>query len=196
MSILINSNTKVIVQGITGSEGTFHSEQMINYGTNIVAGVTPGKGGMTALNDIPVYNTVKEAKENHDANASIIFVPPRFAAAAAIESIEAGIEVIVCISEGIPVRDMVKVKNFWGNVYEKGDYAQSHCHKPNDFSFAYFVKSKWYYSPLVFSDSGKRVRPKEGRFVAFPAYLLHHVPKHRYNDTRITLSGNLVINRS
>ena len=93
-------------------------------------------------------------------------------------------------------RDMVKVKNFWGNVYEKGDYAQSHCHKPNDFSFAYFVKSKWYYSPLVFSDSGKRVRPKEGRFVAFPAYLLHHVPKHRYNDTRITLSGNLVINRS
>ena len=93
-------------------------------------------------------------------------------------------------------RDMVKVKNFWCNVYEKGDYALSHCHKPNDFSFAYFVKSKWYYSPLVFSDSGKRVGPKEGRFVAFPAYLKHHVPKHRYNDTRITLSGNLVINRS
>tara|TARA_Y100001968_G_C19354956_1_gene716667 strand:- start:220 stop:1101 length:882 start_codon:yes stop_codon:yes gene_type:complete len=115
MSILINSNTKVIVQGITGSEGTFHSEQMINYGTNIVAGVTPGKGGMTALNDIPVYNTVKEAKENHGANASIIFVPPRFAAAAAIESIEAGIEVIVCISEGIPVRDMVKVKELLNN---------------------------------------------------------------------------------
>ena len=92
-------------------------------------------------------------------------------------------------------REMVKVKNFWGNVYEKGDYAQSHCHKPNDFSFAYFVKSKWYYSPLVFSDSGKLVRPKEGRFVAFPAYLKHHVPKHRYNDTRITLSGNLLIDR-
>ena len=86
--------------------------------------------------------------------------------------------------------------NFWANVYEKGDYAASHCHKPHDFSFAYFVKSKWYYSPLVFSDSGKLVRPKEGRFVAFPAYLKHHVPKHRYNDTRITLSGNLTINRS
>ena len=85
--------------------------------------------------------------------------------------------------------------NFWANVYEKGDYAISHCHKPNDFSFAYFVKSKWYYSPLVFSDSGKLVRPKEGRFVAFPSYLKHHVPKHRYNDTRITLSGNLLMNR-
>ena len=92
-------------------------------------------------------------------------------------------------------RDMLKVKNFWANVYEKGDYAQSHCHKPHDFSFAYFVKSKWYYPPLVFSDSGKRIRPKEGTFVAFPAYLMHHVPKHRYNDTRITLSGNLTINR-
>ena len=87
-------------------------------------------------------------------------------------------------------RDMVKVKNFWGNVYEKGDYAQSHCHKPNDFSFAYFVKAKWYHAPLVFTDSGKKVRPKEGRFVAFPAFLNHHVPKHRYNSRRITLSGN------
>lgn len=115
MSILINSDTKVIVQGITGSEGTFHSEQMIEYGTSIVAGVTPGKGGMTVLENIPVYNTVKEAKENHGANASIIFVPPRFAAAAAIESIEAGIELIVCISEGIPVRDMVKVKELLNN---------------------------------------------------------------------------------
>ena len=115
MSILVNSDTKIIVQGITGSEGTFHSEQMIDYGTNIVAGVTPGKGGMTALNDIPVYNTVKEAKDNHEANASIIFVPPRFAAAAAIESIEAGIELIICISEGIPVRDMVKVKELLNN---------------------------------------------------------------------------------
>ena len=92
-------------------------------------------------------------------------------------------------------RERLKVSNFWANVYEKGDYAKSHCHKPYDFSFAYFVKSNWYYSPLVFSDSGKRVRPKEGRFVAFPAYLKHHVPKHRYNDTRITLSGNLLINR-
>ena len=92
-------------------------------------------------------------------------------------------------------RSWLKMHSFWANVYEKGDYAQSHCHKPNDFSFAYFVKSKWYYPPLVFTDSGKRIRPKEGRFVAFPSYLMHHVAKHRYNDTRITLSGNLTINR-
>ena len=84
-------------------------------------------------------------------------------------------------------------ENFWVNVYEKGDYAQSHCHKPDAYSFAYFVKSKWYYPPLVFTYSGKRIRPKEGTFVAFPAYLMHHVPKHRYNDTRITLSGNFTI---
>ena len=93
-------------------------------------------------------------------------------------------------------REYLIDKNFWANVYEKGDYAQSHCHKPYDFSFAYFVKSNWYDSPLVFSDSGKRIRPKEGTFVAFPAYLMHHVPKHRYNDTRITLSGNLVVDRT
>ena len=93
-------------------------------------------------------------------------------------------------------RKRLKVDNFWANVYKKGDYATSHSHKPHDSSFAYLVKSKWFYSSLVFSDSGKRVRPKEGKFVAFPAYLLHHVPKHRYNDTRITLSGNLTINRS
>ena len=93
-------------------------------------------------------------------------------------------------------RHPIKCDNFWANVYEKGDYAQSHCHKPYDFSFAYFVKSKWYYPPFVFTDSGKKIRPKEGRFVAFPGYLKHHVPKHRYNDTRITLSGNLVFNRS
>ena len=93
-------------------------------------------------------------------------------------------------------RSLLKCGNFWANVYEKGDYAQSHTHKPNDFSFAYFVKSKWYYPPLVFTDSGKRIRPKEGTFVAFPAYLMHHVPKHRYNDTRITLSGNFVVNRT
>ena len=115
MSILVNKDTKVVVQGITGSEGTFHSEQMIEYGTNIVAGVTPGKGGATVLDNIPVYNSVKEAKDNHGANASIVFVPPRFAAAAVIESIEAGIELIVCISEGIPIRDMVKVKQLLKN---------------------------------------------------------------------------------
>ena len=92
-------------------------------------------------------------------------------------------------------RHWIYCKSMWGNVYEKGDYAQSHCHKPNDFSFAYFVKSKWYHSPFIFTCSGKRIRPKEGRFIAFPSYLMHHVPKHRYNDTRITLSGNLTINR-
>lgn len=115
MSILINKDTKVVVQGITGSEGTFHSEQMIEYGTNIVAGVTPGKGGDTVLDNIPVYNSVKEAKDNHNVNASIIFVPPQFAAGAMIESIEAGIELIICISEGIPIRDMVKVKHMLDN---------------------------------------------------------------------------------
>ncbi len=115
MSILVNKDTKVVVQGITGSEGTFHSGQMIEYGTNIVAGVTPGKGGSTVLENIPVYNSVKEARDNHGANASIIFVPPRFAADAVIESIEAGIELIVCISEGIPIRDMVKVKQLLNN---------------------------------------------------------------------------------
>lgn len=115
MSILVNKDTKVVVQGITGSEGTFHSGQMIEYGTNIVAGVTPGKGGDTVLENIPVYNSVKEARDNHGANASIIFVPPRFAADAVIESIEAGIELIVCISEGIPIRDMVKVKQLLNN---------------------------------------------------------------------------------
>ena len=115
MSILVNKDTKVVVQGITGSEGTFHSEQMIEYGTNIVAGVTPGKGGDTVLDNIPVYNSVKEARDNHNVNASIIFVPPRFAAGAIIESIESGIELIICISEGIPIRDMVKVKHMLDN---------------------------------------------------------------------------------
>ena len=92
-------------------------------------------------------------------------------------------------------RDMLKVGSFWANVYRKGDYAQPHCHKPNDFSFAYFVKVKWYDSPFVFTDSGKRIRPKEGRYVIFPSYLKHYVPKNRYNDTRITLAGNFKINR-
>ena len=115
MSILVNKNTNVICQGFTGGQGTFHSEQMIEYGTNIVAGVTPGKGGDTVLDNIPVYNSVKEARDNHNVNASIIFVPPRFAAGAMIESIEAGIELIICISEGIPIRDMVKVKHMLDN---------------------------------------------------------------------------------
>ena len=116
MSILINKNSRVIVQGITGSEGQFHSEQMINYGTNIVAGVTPGKGGTETLDsNIPVYNSVEDAVLNTDADTSIIFVPPPFASEAIIEAIYAGIKVIVCITEGVPIKDMVKVKNILKN---------------------------------------------------------------------------------
>ena len=110
MSILINKNSKIIVQGITGSEGSFHTQQMLNYGTNIVAGVTPGKGGQTVFEKIPVFDSVKDAKNETKANASIIFVPPKFAADAIIESAKQKINTIVCISEGIPVRDMIKVK--------------------------------------------------------------------------------------
>ena len=105
MSILVDDDTRVVVQGFTGSEGTFHAEQMIDYGTNVVAGVTPGKGGQTHL-DRPVYNTVAEAVEQENANTSIIFVPPPFAADAIQESADAGAEVIICITEGIPVADM------------------------------------------------------------------------------------------
>ena len=111
MSIIVNKDSKIIVQGITGSEGSFHASQMLDYGTNIVGGVTPGKGGTKVIDDrVMVYNSVEEAKGNTSANVSIIFVPPPFAAEAIIEASEAGIDVIVCISEGIPVRDMVLVK--------------------------------------------------------------------------------------
>ena len=111
MSILVNKNSRVLVQGITGSEGTFHTNQMIDYGTNVVAGVTPGKGGTLATeHNIPVYDSVEEGKNAQNANTSIIFVPPRFAAEAIIESIYSNIEVIVCISEGIPINDMLVVK--------------------------------------------------------------------------------------
>jgi len=111
MSILVNNDSRVLVQGITGSEGTFHTNQMVEYGTKVVAGVTPGKGGTKATgHNIPVYNSVEEAKNKENANTSIIFVPPRFAAEAIIESIYAGIDVIICISEGIPVNDMLVVK--------------------------------------------------------------------------------------
>ena len=111
MSILVNKYSRVVVQGITGSEGQFHSKQMIEYGTNIVAGVTPGKGGEKTLdNQIPVYNMVIEAVENEKADTSIIFVPPPFAAEAIIEAVLAGIKVIVCITEGVPVKDMTKAK--------------------------------------------------------------------------------------
>ena len=108
MSVLINKNTKLICQGFTGAHGTFHSEQSIKYGTNLVGGVTPGKGGQTHLNK-PVFNSVKEAKDKTNANATMIYVPAKFAAAAIIEAIEAKIELIVCITEGIPILDMLKV---------------------------------------------------------------------------------------
>jgi len=109
MSVLVNKNTKLICQGFTGSHGTFHSEQAIKYGTNLLGGVTPKKGGQKHLAR-PVFNTVKEAKKETGANASMIYVPARFAASAIIEAIDSEIELIVCITEGIPVLDMLKVK--------------------------------------------------------------------------------------
>ncbi len=111
MSVLVNKNSNIIVQGFTGSEGTFHATQMIEYGTNVVGGVTPGKGGQTHLGK-PVFNTVQDAVNKVAADTSIIFVPPAFAADAIMEAAEAGIKVIICITEGIPVGDMVKVKAY------------------------------------------------------------------------------------
>lgn len=116
MSVLVNKNSKVIVQGFTGSEGSFHAQQMIEYGTNVVGGVTPGKGGSTHL-DKPVFNSVEEAVESTGADTSIIFVPPAFAADAIMEAADAGIKVIIAITEGIPVKDMMKAKPY---IKEKG----------------------------------------------------------------------------
>lgn len=114
MAVLVGSHSRVLVQGFTGKEGSFHAEQMIAYGTNVIGGVTPRKGGQTHL-DRPVFNTVLDAVKKADANTSIIFVPPAFAADAIMEAAEAGIGVIVCITEGVPVQDMVKVKEYLKN---------------------------------------------------------------------------------
>ena len=111
MSIFADKNTRLLVQGITGSEGMFHTRKCIEYGTKVVAGVTPGKGGQK-MDDVPVFNTVREARKASGANASMIFVPPRFAADSIMEAIDAGIELVVCITEGIPILDMMKVKNY------------------------------------------------------------------------------------
>ncbi|MGN6475923.1 MAG: succinate--CoA ligase subunit alpha, partial [Flavipsychrobacter sp.] len=111
MAVLVNKNSKIIVQGFTGTEGTFHATQMIEYGTNVVGGITPGKGGSTHL-DRPVFNTVKDAVDKTGADVSIIFVPPAFAADAIMEAADAGVKVIICITEGIPVQDMVKARDF------------------------------------------------------------------------------------
>ena len=110
MSVLVGNNTRLIIQGITGKEGTFHGQQIRDYGTNLVAGVTPGKGGKKAL-EVPVFNTVKEAKDATDANTSVIFVPPAFSAAAILEAARAGMDLVICITEGIPTSDMVKVNH-------------------------------------------------------------------------------------
>ncbi|PXX97842.1 succinate--CoA ligase subunit alpha [Marinifilum breve] len=112
MSVLVDKNTKLVVQGITGSEGAFHTQQMIDYGTNVVAGVTPGKGGQLFMDKIPIYNTMKGAVEKTGANASVIFVPPPFAADAIMEAAEAGVELVICITEGIPTFDMLKVHEY------------------------------------------------------------------------------------
>ena len=114
MAVLVNKDSKIIVQGFTGTEGTFHATQMIEYGTNVVGGVTPNKGGTTHL-EKPVFNTVADAVKTTGANVSIIFVPPAFAADAILEAADAGIALIVCITEGIPISDMVKVKNVLQN---------------------------------------------------------------------------------
>ena len=111
MSILVDKNTRLVVQGITGNAGTFHTQQCVEYGTNVVAGVTPGKGGLKWENSVPICNTVSEAVNQHGANTSVIYVPPPFAADSILESIDAGIELIVCITEGIPVQDMAEVRH-------------------------------------------------------------------------------------
>jgi len=126
MAILVDKNTRVVVQGITGKEGSFHALQCKAYGTRVVAGVTPGKGGQK-VEDIPVFNTVESAVKETSANCSLIFVPPAFAADAIVEALDAGIELIVCITEGIPVRDMLKVKHYMLRNYPKAKLIGPNC---------------------------------------------------------------------
>ncbi|RQV99517.1 MAG: succinate--CoA ligase subunit alpha, partial [Calditrichaeota bacterium] len=116
MSILVNKNSRILVQGITGKEGSFHTQQMIEYGTNVVAGVTPGKGGQLFEEKIPIFDTVREAVRETKADVSILFVPPAFAADAIFEAADSGIETVVCISEGIPALDMMKVYSYLKNT--------------------------------------------------------------------------------
>jgi succinyl-CoA synthetase alpha subunit len=120
MSILVNKNTRLMVQGITGSEGSFHTKQIIEYGTKVTAGVTPGKGGMMFEDRVPIFNTCREAVEKTGANASVIFVPPAFALDAIIEAADSGVNVIVCISEGIPTKDMITAKTYLDNLNNAG----------------------------------------------------------------------------
>ena len=127
MSVLVDKSTRLIVQGITGKEGTFHTKQMVEYGTNVVGGVTPGKGG-TTHEGIPVFNTVAEAVKEAGANASVIYVPPSFAADAVMEAADAGIPVVVCITEGIPTLDMVKVKEYLADKSDATDWSKLSRH--------------------------------------------------------------------
>jgi succinyl-CoA synthetase alpha subunit len=134
MSILINKNTRLLVHGITGHEGSFHTQQMVEYGTNVVAGVTPGKGGEWVMNGkIPVFDSVKIAVETTGANASVNFVPARFAVDAIFEAADAGIPLTVCITERIPVQDMMKVRNYLAHPgrIEGGHYPRRYCHPRN-----------------------------------------------------------------
>jgi len=126
MAILVGKDTKVVVQGITGKEGSFHAQQCKAYGTQVVAGVTPGKGGQS-VDGIPVFNTVEEAVKETGANCSLIFVPPAFAADAIVEALDAGIELVVCITEGIPVNDMLKVKHYMLRNYPKAKLIGPNC---------------------------------------------------------------------
>ena len=127
MSILVDNNTRVIFQGITGKAGTFHAQRCIEYGTNIVAGVTPGKGGNKWGDSIPVYDDLKDAKDNHEANATVIFVPPAFAANSILEAIDAEIPLAICITEGIPIYDMAKVKHKLNNENAKTRLIGPNC---------------------------------------------------------------------